>query len=127
MAKTEGQKKSRKQEQRITKSLQEIKMDARQQMASGSIWFAKSDVISELFQIEAKTRAKKSKSISVKREWLDKIASEAFHANKIPALAFSFGDNKDYFILEDRYFLELVEELIELRRKVNGDDSNGRL
>lgn len=118
MAKSEGQKKSKKQEQRITKSLKEIKDEARRQIASGSLWFAKSDVVSSLFQIEAKTKAEICKSMSIKREWLEKIEREAFYAGKIPALAISFGDSTDYFVLKDIYFLELVEELIELRRRV---------
>lgn len=116
MAKSEGQRRSKQQEARITKSLQDIKMQARTQMASGAIWFAKSDIVSELFQIEAKTKAKESKSISIKREWLEKIEREGFQARKIPALAFSFGDNVDYFALRDRDFLALVEELLELRK-----------
>ncbi|MGA4519278.1 hypothetical protein ACPA0F_18630 [Solibacillus silvestris] len=116
MAKTEGQRRSQLQERRITKNLKEIGMEARTQMASGAIWFAKSDVISELFQIEAKTRAAKSKSISVKEEWHDKIEQEAFETNKIGVLVYSFGGNTDYFSMKDRDFLSLIEELVELRR-----------
>lgn len=116
MAKTEGQKKSRKQELRITKSLKEIGEEARRQMASGSIWFAKSDVISKLFQIEAKTKAKPSTQITIKKEWLDKIESEGFLASKTPALVFSFGNSTDYFVLRDKDFLAIIEELLELRR-----------
>lgn len=124
MSKTEGQRRSHLQERRITKSLKEIGIEARQQMASGSVWFAKSDVISELFQIEAKTKAKPSKSISVKKEWHEKIEHEGFEANKIPALVYSFGDSTDYFALRDRDFLALVEELVELRGKVGNAESN---
>lgn len=116
MAKSEGQVRSKKQEQRITRSLKEIGLQARTQMASGSIWFAKSDVISDLFQIEAKTRAKSSKTITVKKEWLDKIELEAFESNKTPATVISFGDTTDYFIIRDKDFLTLVEELIQLRK-----------
>lgn len=115
MAKSLGQIQSRKQERRIVKSLKEIGLQARQQMASGAMWFAKSDVISDMFQIEAKTKAKPSKSITLKSEWFDKIHQEALMVNKIPALVFSFGDNVDYFVLRDRDFLEIVEELLALR------------
>jgi hypothetical protein len=115
---TSQQRASRKQEGRITKSLKQIGEEARRQMASGALWFAKSDVVSSLFRIEAKTRAKAGqKSITVQKEWLDKIKQEAFETSKIPALAFSFGDGKDYFVLEDRDFYALIEELIERRRK----------
>lgn len=124
ISKTEGQKRSQKQEKRITRSLKEIGLAARTQMASGSIWFAKSDVISELFQIEAKTKAKASKTINVKKEWLDKIEEEAFQGNRLGATVISFGDNTDYFILRDRDFLQLVEELIELRKQVERIDND---
>lgn len=118
MAKTEGQIRSKKQEQRITRSLKEIGMQARTQMASGAIWFAKSDVISDMFQIEAKTKAKPSKSISVQKLWLEKIEQEAFENNRVGATVISFGDNTDYFIIRDRDFLTLIEELRELRERV---------
>lgn len=80
-------------------------------MNSGAIWFNKSDVVSKNFRIEAKTRTKPSKSITIKKEWLEKIEKEAFLTGKIPALAFSFGDGKDYFILSDKDFYEIVERL----------------
>jgi len=91
--------------------LQEIKEEARQTMNSGAIWFNKSDVVSKNFRIEAKTRIKPSKSITIKKEWLEKIEKEAFLTGKTPALAFSFGDGKDYFILSDKDFYEIVERL----------------
>lgn len=116
VSKTEGQRRSQLQEKRITRNLKEIGLQARTQMASGAIWFAKSDVISDLFQIEAKTKATKSKSISVKEEWHSKIEQEAFEATKIGVLVYSFGGNTDYFSMRDRDFLSLVEELVELRK-----------
>ncbi len=91
--------------------MQEIKEEARQTMNSGAIWFNKSDVVSKNFRIEAKTRIKPSKSITIKKEWLEKIEKEAFLTGKTPALAFSFGDGKDYFILSDKDFYEIVERL----------------
>lgn len=114
---TQGKRQSLKQEKRITKSLGEI-MEARRQMASGALWFAKSDVVTELLQIEAKTKEKPSKSISLKKEWFKKVEEEGFLAGKIPCLAFSFGDNSDYYAVKDNEFLAILEELIELRRRV---------
>jgi hypothetical protein len=121
MSKTQGQIRSRKQEQRITRSLKEIGLQARTQMASGSLWFAKSDVVSDLFRIEAKTKATPSKSITIKKEWHEKIEQEAFESSKIPALVYSFGDNTDYYVIRDRHFIELVEELVELRKARDGN------
>jgi Holliday junction resolvase len=116
---TNNQRFSQKQEGRITKSLKQLGDEARRQMASGSMWFAKSDVVSKLFQIEAKTRAKVgAKTLTVQRDWLTKIEDEALMNGKMPALAFSFGDNVDYFTIRDRDFYTMVEELIELRERV---------
>jgi len=80
-------------------------------MNSGAIWFNKSDVVSKNFRIEAKTKIKPSKSIIIKKEWLEKIEKEAFLTGKTPALVFSFGDGKDYFILSDKNFYEIVGRL----------------
>lgn len=115
MAKTEGQVKSVKQENRITKSLNQLKLDAKRQIASGAKWFAKSDVVSSMFQVEAKTRAKPSGSISVKKEWYDKIEMESLDTGKIPVLVYSFGDSTDYYSLRDRDFMAIMDELLELR------------
>ncbi|SNS20872.1 hypothetical protein SAMN05446037_100630 [Anaerovirgula multivorans] len=102
---------SQRQEKRITRSLKQIKEDARTTPGSGNQYYCKSDVVSEHFRVEAKTKVKDSKSITIKREWLDKIAVEAFETNKTPALAFSFGDGTDYMVLRDRDFYTMVEKL----------------
>jgi hypothetical protein len=120
---TTNQRYSKRQEGRITKSLKQLGEEARTQMASGAMWFAKSDVVSKLFRIEAKTRAKEGqKSIKFEKEWLTKVAEECIMENRIPAVAFSFGDSIDYFVLRDRDFYSLIEELAELREKVSGND-----
>ena len=112
---------SKLQERRITKNLSEIGDAAKRTPGSGNQWYAKSDVVSEMFRLEAKTKVKPSKTMTVHKEWLDKIGEEALETNKIGVLVFSFGDSKDYFTLEARDFLTLMEELIELRKKVGTD------
>lgn len=104
------------QEMRICKSLKEIQEQARCTVGSGNKWTDKSDVVTEQFRIECKTKATKSKSITLQKEWFDKISMEAFETNKIPLLAFSFGDRQDYFTLESEHFIALVNELQELRK-----------
>lgn len=102
-------KQSQKQEKRITRSLKEIKEDARTTINSGAVWFDKSDIASKHFRIEAKTKIKPSKSIVVKKEWMEKIENEAFETGKLAALAISFGDGKDYFMIDEKTFYKLVE------------------
>ena len=115
---TEQQRVSRKQEERITRTFKQIQEDARRMMASGSMWFAKSDVVTSLFRIEAKTKVKPSSSITLKKEWFDKIGIEAFETGKIGIVAFSFGDSKDYLAIESAEYIALMEELLTLRGKV---------
>lgn len=109
--------KSKRQENRIRKSFAKLGKDAKTTLGSGSLWFQKGDVMTEDFLIEAKTKVKPSKSISLKKEWFDKIYNEAFTDNKIGLLVFSFGDGNDIVSLSQEDFLNIILELYELRGK----------
>jgi hypothetical protein len=85
------------------------------------MWYAKSDVVSQMFRVEAKTKVKPSKTMTVHKEWHDKILEEALETNKIGILVYSFCDGKNYYSLEERDFLAMVGELIELRKKVENN------
>lgn len=74
----------------------------------------KSDVdITNLFNIECKTKTSNSESISIKKEWLLKNKREAtFDGNPYSAIAFNFGpDSNNYYIIEEYLFLELLDHL----------------
>lgn len=105
----EKRKASKKQEKRIAERLNEANECSKVQTASGSLWNKKSDVISERFRIEAKTKVKPSLSMTLKKEWFKKIQIEAWDTGKIPVLVFSFGDGKDYYILEETDFINLIK------------------
>lgn len=96
------------QEKRITKSLKQIIKNTKRQIASGAMWFAKGDILSSFFLIEAKTKVKPSKQFTIKKEWLEKIYSQALEVGKIPVLAISFGDNEDYYVLRSKDFIEII-------------------
>ena len=67
--------------------------------------FAKGDVVTDKFLIECKTRIGEQASINVKKEWLLKNEEEAFAMNKdYSAVAISFGDNKNYYIIDEKLF-----------------------
>lgn len=102
-----------KQEKRIVKSLQEIQESVRQTINSGALWWQKSDVISENFRVEAKTKEKPAKQFTVKKEWLKKVEREAFETGKKGILVFSFGDGEDYLIMNVKDFVEFVKSLKE--------------
>lgn len=101
---------SKKHESRIARHLSKIGESAKVQKASGAMFNKKSDVISELFRIEAKTKSKLSKSITLKKEYFEKIHKEALETGKIPVLVFSFGDGQDFYVLEEHDFSILVQE-----------------
>ena len=92
------------QEKRLAKNI-----GGRQVIGSGSTPFLKGDVITSDLFIEAKTKAVESKSISVKKAWLEKAQEQAYSMRKKDyALAISFGDGKDYYVIEDNELNELT-------------------
>lgn len=101
---------SNKQEKHVAKSLK-----GRQTANSGATPFQKGDVELSNILVECKTKTKPSDSMSIKREWLEKNAEEAFAMGKpYSALCFSFGDlhdDKQYYIIDEDLFKKLVEFL----------------
>ena len=96
---------SKKQENKVAKAV-----DGKRQPNSGATAFMKSDVITDLFAVECKTKTKDCKSFTVKEDWLLKNEEEAFAMNKDSALCFDFGPsaNKRYYIISERLF-ELLQ------------------
>ena len=114
--------KSSQQEKRIAKA-----MGGKQVIGSGSTPFLKGDVIAGNLFIEAKTKMEPSKSISVKKEWLEKAKAQALATRKSDyAVAISFGDPKEYYIIEDTLMEELFKSREVLTRimthKAKGED-----
>lgn len=103
--------KSSQQEKRIAKAI-----GGRQVVGSGSTPFLKGDVVAGKLFIEAKTKMEPSKSISVKKEWLEKAKAQAFSTSKEDyALAISFGEAKEYYLVEDNLFTDLYKAREALR------------
>lgn len=105
---------SKKQEARLAKTL-----GGKRQSNSGATSFQKGDVVTELFAIEAKTSMAPKQSISIRKEWVDKIRQEAFAMGKpYSAVAFDFGTgslgNKEtFYIIDEQLFIKLHEKLEE--------------
>lgn len=101
---------SNEQEKKIAKAV-----GGKQQSNSGATQFAKGDIISDDFLIEAKTTTSEKKSFSIKREWLEKNKEEAFAMNKhYNALCFDFGDGGDrYYVIDEKTF-KLLKNYVEL-------------
>ena len=106
---------SNKQEKRIAKAI-----GGRQVVGSGSSPFLKGDVIAGKMFIEAKTKVKPSTQITLKREWLEKAKEQSFSTGKEDyALAVSFGDSKDYYVIEDSLFEDLYKSREALRAVID--------
>lgn len=100
--------KSSQQEKRIAKA-----MGGKQVIGSGSTPFLKGDVVVDQLFIEAKTKMVPSQQITVKKAWIDKAKEQALSTRKRDyAIAISFGDPKEFYIIEDT----LMEELFKSRQ-----------
>ena len=85
---------------------------------SGATFFQKSDVYTDLFNLECKTKMTNSDSISIKREWFEKQIKENIQmGKKYSAIVFNFGPdapyNENHYIINEQLFLVLQEYLKE--------------
>ena len=98
--KSEGQKQSRKHEDRLAK-----KLGGKRTAASGAFWNRKGDVRTTDWLVEHKWTGKAS--FSIKASILEKIVNEAILDSRMPVLGISLnGEN---------YCLVLEDDLIEMR------------
>lgn len=101
--KSEGQKQSRKHENRIAK-----RIGGKRTAASGAYWSRKGDVRSDDLLIEHKYTGKKQTTI--KSDVLKKIMREAILDGRTPVLGIHL-DGEDYVILTENDFIEMREKL----------------
>lgn len=100
---------SNKQEKKVAKAV-----GGKQVANSGATAFYKGDVITDQFLIECKTSTKEVKSVSIKKDWLTKNEEERFAMNKdYSALAFDYGDGRQFYIIDETLFRTLVSLLKE--------------
>lgn len=102
---------SSKQEKQVAK-----RIGGKQQPNSGATAFRKGDVLAGSFCIECKTSTTEKQSVSIKRDWIDKLKQEAFAMNKPNwALVFNFGDLRNaenFYIINEALFKQL-QQIIE--------------
>jgi len=101
--KSEGQKQSRKHENRLAKEI-----GGARTAASGAFWSRKGDVRNEDLLIEHKWTGKKTKTISSLE--LKKITNEAIMDGRLPVFGIHL-DGVDYVILLETDFLEMWRDL----------------
>jgi hypothetical protein len=112
--------KSRKQENNLAK-----KLGGKRQKASGAVTHHRGDVSTKELLFEAKRTDKDS--MSLKKEWLEKITKEALVSNRIPALSIEFGEieqlvENSWVAVPLRFFTELMD-LYRDQEKKDEDES----
>ena len=100
---------SDKQEKQVAK-----KVGGKQTSNSGATDFGgKGDLVLSNMILECKTKMTPSQQITIKKEWLDKVAQEkVFMGKEHSALAFNFGpDEQNYYIIDEYLFQDLLDYL----------------
>lgn len=87
---------------------------------SGATTWVKSDVLSDKFAIECKTKTSASESISIKKDWFTKQKQEAaFMGKPYSAVVFNFGpDQENHYIIDEYLFQFLKDKLDELEETI---------
>ncbi len=105
--KSEGQKQSRKHEDRLAK-----KLGGKRTVASGAFWNRKGDVRTTDWLVEHKWTGKAS--FSIKAAVLEKIVNEAILDSRMPVLGISLNDQNYCLVLEDD-LIEMRDTIRELK------------
>lgn len=103
---------SDKQEQHIAKVT-----GGKVQSNSGGTKFGGGDVHTDKFFIEAKTPTKEQTSFSIKKDWIIKLQEQTFEQGKeegVLAFQFSPEDRENFYVLNERQFLEYLKFKEEL-------------
>ena len=78
---------------------------------SGATLFYKGDVVTEDWCIECKTATEAKASMSIKREWFQKLREEAFGTGKpYSALVFNYGPGtNNHYVIDEKTFMRMME------------------
>lgn len=81
---------------------------------SGATMFRPGDVELNNMLIECKTKTSHSDSISIKKEWIEKIKKESLFSGKsYYSLIFNFGPDEDNYAIIDMELFELLLDYIK--------------
>jgi len=103
-------------EQQVADKLNNVPtiQDARRSRASGSLWFEKGDVVDAILHPECKERTGKElktgeKTMTIKKEWLEKASKECEQEGTTMCLPFRFkGDKNIYCIFNNNDIATLI-------------------
>lgn len=108
---------SKKQEQRTASII-----GGRVQPNSGAGVFNKGDVKGEGILLDDKTVTKPQQSVSLRKEWFEKIREEAFSQGlQLSGISFDFGDGnatrrEKFFALDEHTFMQLYSAWRQINR-----------
>lgn len=87
------------------------KLGMRQQVNSGATLFKKGDIYDDYSLLDAKTVMSDQQSVSLKKEWFDKIKEEAFAMGKyLTGIVFRFEvSGKDYIAVPIDQYRDMYE------------------
>ena len=95
------------QEKRVAKAVK-----GKQTANSGATKWSKGDVTTDKFLLECKTHTEFRKSFTIQHEWFEKSREEAFAMHKdYSAIVIDFGDGENHYIIDEKLFLLLLENL----------------
>ena len=106
------------QSNRIAENLTKAGDNAHRRRGSGSKWYAKGDAISRMFLVEAKDKATPSKTRTISKEVFNKLREEAIYEGRIPLYVVGFGDGKDFYILEEGDFADIIGRLLNYEKRL---------
>ena len=97
-------------------------MGGKQTKNSGATLFQKSDVYTDLFNFECKTKTTNAESITIKREWFKKQIQENIQmGKKYSAIVINFGPdapyNENHYIIDEQLFQILLNYLAEIKEE----------
>ena len=105
---------STKQEKKIAKQV-----NGKRTPNSGATTFSAGDVTTDNWLFEAKTKMEESQSFTIKRAWIEKNKEEAFAMGKdYNALVIDFGDGKQFYLLDEKTFLNMKRCLEEIENDI---------
>ena len=103
---------SKRQETDIAKAL-----GGSRQPNSGATAWAKGDVKTDQFLLEAKTKTKPSETITIHKDWIQKNREEAaFMGKPYQAIVINFGPGEEnHYIIDEDLFITLLEYLKNIK------------
>ncbi len=108
---------SNRQEKAVAKAV-----EGKQTKNSGATLFQKSDVYTDLFNLECKTKTTNAEQITIKRAWFEKQIQENIQmGKKYSAIVINFGPdapyNENHYIIDEQLFQILSDYLVALNEE----------